>query len=207
MAMVELEPVALGAPPPLCIDEAAAAPVPLTDGTPDRRRYMARGAGEVALLDRLPGRPGRTETPSLESLQFLGHRLLDDGGQITIRYLRPHQGSKPLELVMELGAGRELDLVAGGGEHLHACRSGGQHWRVVRHWAGRDSVQTECRCFHHPSDGSRLRQLPHHGWRVRPRRQLRKELFDLTLGATRGSLQQRIPVLRGQVRCQLGDGG
>jgi len=40
-AMVELEPMALGAPPPLRIDEATAAPVPLADGTPDRRWYMA----------------------------------------------------------------------------------------------------------------------------------------------------------------------
>src|SRR6185503_19732703 len=96
-AMVELEPVALGAVSPLRMDESAAAPVPFTDGTPDRRWDAARGAGEVAVGNRLPRCPARTETPRLEALQLLGHRLRDDHGQVAVRYLRPHQGSKPLQ--------------------------------------------------------------------------------------------------------------
>ena len=48
------------------------------------------------------------------------------------------------------------------------------------------------------------RELPHHRRSVRPGRELGNQLFDLALGTVRGSLQERVAVLWGEVRRQLG---
>jgi hypothetical protein len=58
------------------------------------------------------------KAPALEPLELLCHRPLDDHSEIATRNLRAHQGPKPLELVLELGARSELDPVAGMAQRL-----------------------------------------------------------------------------------------
>ena len=59
-----------------------------------------------------------------------------------------------------------------------------------------------------PATSSRpsVGQLPHQGRSIRTGRDLRHELLDLPLRPVGGALQERLPVLRGQVRRQLRDG-
>ena len=74
--------------------------------------------GRSALRERLPRRLGPGEAPGFEPLELLGDGLLDDRGQVAVGHRRAHEGPQPLELVVELGGGGELDLVAGRGEGL-----------------------------------------------------------------------------------------
>jgi hypothetical protein len=50
----------------------------------------------------------------LQTVQLLGHRLLDDGGKIVASNV--HQLLELLQLVAQLRSGRELDLVARWGQ-------------------------------------------------------------------------------------------
>jgi hypothetical protein len=52
-----------------------------------------------------------------------------------------------------------------------------------------------------------LGQLSHHRRSIRTGRKLRHDLLDLSLRPVPGPLQEGLPVLQGQVRRQLGDGG
>ena len=163
--------------------------------------------------------------------------------------------SQPFELVAELGAGGELDLVAGGGQRLDATTGGAGRdsvWtefrQVCRSWVRtesglgrRDSVRTQfglarassvwtqSATVHRASlripsehgrlgaraepEGRRRRpgpavgQLPHHRRSIRTRRHLGDQLLDLSLGPVGRPLQEIVPVLRRQVRCQLRDAG
>jgi hypothetical protein len=56
--------------------------------------------------------------PGFEPLELLGDGTLDDRGDVAVGDLRPHEGREPLELVVQLGASGELDLVAPGRERL-----------------------------------------------------------------------------------------
>ena len=57
----------------------------------------------LAGLSRLPQPLG------LEPFELLGHRRVDDRGQVPVRYGRPHQVLESFELVAELGRGGEVD--------------------------------------------------------------------------------------------------
>jgi hypothetical protein len=116
--MVELEPVALGAASTLLVQVAASASVALTHGTPDCGRDVARRGRGLGLREPLSGSLGPGEAPGLEPFELQGDGLLDDRGQIAVRYLRTHQGPESLQLVVELRAGRELHLVPGGRQGL-----------------------------------------------------------------------------------------
>ena len=61
------------------------------------------------------------EAPGLEPLELLGDGVFDDGGEVAVGDLGAHEGREPLELVAQLGAGGELDLVAAGRERLDDC--------------------------------------------------------------------------------------
>jgi hypothetical protein len=68
------------------------------------------------------------KAPALEPLELLCHRPLDDHSEIATRNLRAHQGPKPLELVLELGARSELTLAGMAGGSIRAGRAGGTEW-------------------------------------------------------------------------------
>ena len=121
--MVELEPVARGAPSPLLVDVAASASVPLVNGAPHRGRDVARGGRGVDSPRALPRglRPARSA--GFEPLELLGDGLLDDRGQVAVGHRGAHEGLEPLELVVELGGGRELDPVASRGRGARCSRA------------------------------------------------------------------------------------
>jgi hypothetical protein len=169
--------------------------------------------------------------PGFQPLQLLGHGLLDDRGQVSVRHFGPHEGAQALQLVVQSGAGRELYAVARRSEglnHGHTWR-GGEEERVDRGHSShgfRSSVWTELGgrvqnvvCTE-SSDRlrtqdwtelerahRRLGKLPHQGPSVRPRSQLGHELLDLPLRLVNRAFQERVPVLPGEMRSQLGDSG
>jgi hypothetical protein len=71
---------------------------------------------------RLSGNGGLGETPGLQPLERLGDREVDDRAELAVLDLRAHESLEPLELVVELGAGRELHLVASGRQRLEDGR-------------------------------------------------------------------------------------
>jgi hypothetical protein len=119
VSMVEFEAVSLGASATALVDVAAAVAVPLTHGTPDRGRDVARSRRGVSIREPLAGsaRPG--VTPGFDPFELLADSRLDDRGQVAVGHLGTHQGREPLELVAELNAGSELDLVAVDRQRLH----------------------------------------------------------------------------------------
>ena len=84
-------------------------------------RGLARRRGLLSLVPRGPlrpdglRRPSPGEPPRFEPLELLGDGLLDDRGQVAVGHRGAHESPEPLELVVELGGGGELDLVAGRG--------------------------------------------------------------------------------------------
>jgi len=116
--VVELEPLARRAPSPRFVLVAALASVPLVHGSLHRGRDLARGGGGLALRERLPRRLSLGETPGFEPLELLGDGLLDDGAEVAVGHRRAHEVPQPLELVVKLGGGGELDPVAAWGEGL-----------------------------------------------------------------------------------------
>jgi hypothetical protein len=52
------------------------------------------------------------EAPGFEPFELLGDGSLDDRGDVAVGDFGAHEGRKPLELAVQLGAGGELDLVA-----------------------------------------------------------------------------------------------
>jgi hypothetical protein len=109
--VVELEPVTLRASSALLVHVAASASVALPHRPPDGGGNPTRRTGSICPREPLPRVLRRGETAGFEPFQLLGHGLLDDGRQIAVGDLRTHQRSKPLQLVIELGAGGELDPV------------------------------------------------------------------------------------------------
>ena len=129
--MVELEPLARRASSPLFVLVAASAAVSLVHGSLHRGRDLARTGGGFILRERLPRRLGPGETPSFEPLELLGDGLLDDRGKAAVGNRGAHECPQSFELVVKLGGGGELDLVAGRGEGLDHCGLGAA--RVGRH--------------------------------------------------------------------------
>ena len=118
MAVVELQPVPLAAAPPLLVDEAAAVLVALADRPAHGGRDVARRGCCVGLRERLSGSGGLGEAPGFEPLERLGDREFDDRAEVAVSDLRAHESLEPLELVVKLGAGGELHLVACGRQRL-----------------------------------------------------------------------------------------
>ena len=118
MTVVVFEPSALRASPALRVHVAASVSVALMHRPPDRGRNVPRGWGGIGLREPLPGslRPG--ESLGFEPFELLGDGLLDDRGQIAVGHLWPHERPEALQLVLELGAGGELNLVPRRGEGL-----------------------------------------------------------------------------------------
>ena len=122
-SVMELEPVPLGAASALLVDEAATLGVARAHGAAHGCRDVARWPGAVAVRDRLAG-SGLAgsgclgEAPGLEPFELLGDGSLDDRGDVAVGDFGAHEGREPLELVVQLGAGSELDLVAPGRERL-----------------------------------------------------------------------------------------
>src|SRR4029453_15677866 len=106
--------IAIGAPPA----------IPFTNHPLDRCRDIPPARGRFAPCDVAAGGSGRAEATGLELRELLAHRFLDDRGDVTVRDCRAHEGPKPFELVVQLGACCELDLVASGGERFHEGRRG-----------------------------------------------------------------------------------
>src|SRR5262249_30908281 len=102
----------------LCIDVAAAPAIAFVDGSPDRSRNIARAGRCLRVVELLPRFLGLRETAGLQPLQLLRHRRLEEGREIAVRNRGPHQGLETVELLDQLGTGRELDLVAGGSKGL-----------------------------------------------------------------------------------------
>jgi hypothetical protein len=119
VAVVELEPLASGAPPALLVHVSASTLVALVHGALDRRRDLARPRRGVGLGEGLPGSAGSAKPPGFEPLQLLGDRVLDDQGQIAVGHRGAHQGSETLELVAKGGGRGELDPVSSRGEGRH----------------------------------------------------------------------------------------
>jgi hypothetical protein len=138
MPVVVLESVALGASPAVVLHEAASTSVAPVDGTSDRGRDMPGGRvrtdpGRVILRRALPRRARPTESSGLQPLELLGDGFVDDRGEIAVRHFRAQKCPKALELVAQLGARRELDLVPLGSERLEkgtGCR-GGRWYRAL----------------------------------------------------------------------------
>ena len=144
--MVILEPVTRRASPALRVHEAASAPVPLVHRTPHRRRDVAR-RGRAASRRRRACARGRRgfrflRTASGREEPFLGAFVLAkrrassrSSFSVTacsMTAARSPSGTEwrmsaqPLELVVELGAGGELHLVASRGEGLDRGGPGGR---------------------------------------------------------------------------------
>jgi hypothetical protein len=112
MPVVALEAAALGATSTPLVHIPTSVPVALLDRTPDCRRDVARGRGAIGLgwTLRASARPG--VALGFQPFELLRHGLLDDRGQISIGHPCSHERSQALQLVVELGAGREPDQVA-----------------------------------------------------------------------------------------------
>jgi hypothetical protein len=118
MSVVVLEPVALRATSTPLVYIAASVPVALVHRTPDRSGDVARGRGGIGLRQTLPGsaRPG--VALGFQPFELLSHRLFDDRGQVSVGHSCAHEGPQALQLVMELGAGRELNQIPSGSQGL-----------------------------------------------------------------------------------------
>jgi len=131
--MVESEVVALLASSTLLVHVAALVSVALTHGALDGRGDVAGGGRRARLcLSHLRGTPAGSSRPpqatSLEPFELLGDGLFDDHCQITVAPFGAHQRLEPFQLVVELGAGRELHLVPARGQGLD---DGGRRRRVL----------------------------------------------------------------------------
>jgi hypothetical protein len=71
------------------------------------------------LPERLLSRRARLdEAPGLQPIELPGDGHVDDRGEIAVRNLMAEECPKPLQLVVERGARRELDFVASRRERL-----------------------------------------------------------------------------------------
>jgi hypothetical protein len=122
--VVELEAGPLGTPPARGVPVAALPAVSGVNGTPHRRRDVARHRRRPRVGERLSRRLHPRETPRLQPLDLLGDGLFDDRGQVPVGDRGAHERSQALELVAQRGAGRELHPVTAGGQGLDA--SGGR---------------------------------------------------------------------------------
>ena len=89
--MVELEKVAFGAAVAVLSNEGALAVVPLVHGTPDRSRDVTRRRLGLGLFDALSWCLRLAKALRFETLELLGHGLLDDGREITVRHRSAHE--------------------------------------------------------------------------------------------------------------------
>jgi hypothetical protein len=119
---MKLEPVSLGAAPTLLVDEAAALGIALPDSAAHGRGDPARSRRRVRVRDAAAGSGGPAETLRLEPFEFLGNDALEDCREVAAGDLGAHQRLEPFELLAQLVARRELDLVATGGERLDPRR-------------------------------------------------------------------------------------
>lgn len=213
--MVELQVAPGRATAPAGGDVCAATAVPLVHRAPDGRGNVTRGGPRVGFLEPLSGLLHAGEALRLQPLQPLGDGLLDDPGEVDSRRER----LESLQLVVKLGAGRELDLVPRRGEWLDDGRPGRPVLRAE------NSVRTEL--WWRPVPGHRARrgdgrrrsdvgppgrrrrarrwQLADPIRNVRPRGEARNQLLDLSLRPVRGSLEEGVTVCRCEVRGQLCD--
>src|SRR5262245_40778622 len=129
MPMVILEVVPLRAPSSLGVHEAALPAVTEIDGTTDGSIEVPRGRRFACPGQSLPRRARQRESPRLQPPPELPDRLADDRAEVAVRYLGTQKRPEPLEIVMKLLAGGELDLVAARRQRLDHRRCGGDRAR------------------------------------------------------------------------------
>jgi hypothetical protein len=196
------EPLACRATPTPLIAIGAPPAIPFTNHPLDRCRDIPSSSGRVAHCDVAAGGSGRAEATGLELRELLGHGVLDNYRDVAVRDCRAHEGPKPFELVVQLGACCELDLVASGGERFNEGRRGRRgledRWRrgrggeQRRHRAGQagNSARTEFGLgvgfrARRRATPRRFRQLAHLGPDIGPREEIGQELLDRAAGACR----------------------
>jgi hypothetical protein len=195
LLVVELEVVASGAAAPEPVPAGTAAPVALVHRPPDCGRDVARGGGGVGFGEIPPGRTGLGKPLRFDPLQLLGDGDVDDAGQIAVGHRGAHQGLQALELVAQLGAGGEADLVARGGEGLHDDGPGRRgHLGLEVDSAGLNSGRPELP-RRDATRGETLGQLADARSDVGPGLQLADELPDLAVGHPGRPPEQRLRVL------------
>ena len=138
--------------------------------------------GEVWLCrERLPWCLGPGEAPGFEPLELLGDGLLDDRGQVAVGHRGAHEGPQSLELVVKLGGGGELDLVAtwgkgldhrptGPGERRAAAATRAKEARSRPPRLRLDAVQARARQLRPDAVGDRSKHPPADAVRQAPRR-------------------------------------
>jgi hypothetical protein len=97
--VVVLEALALGASSAVGVHEAASTSVAPVNRTPNRSGNMPGGRVRAYAGRVLPRRARPTESSGLQPLKLLGDGLLDDRGEIAVRYFRAQECPKALELV------------------------------------------------------------------------------------------------------------
>jgi hypothetical protein len=116
MPVVEFQIVTLGASSSFRVHEAALALVALVDRTPHGERDVPRRRSCRARL--FPRSARLPESPGLEALPQLPDCLSHDRREVAVRHLVSQEGPKSLEVVVQLLARRELDLVSRRRERL-----------------------------------------------------------------------------------------
>jgi hypothetical protein len=180
MPVVELEPHVLGAASSLLVRRSGNANHPARLTARRTAAGMCREAPDVSASGERAARPVvLPERRAFEALQLLGDGAVDDGREVTVGNLRPHESGEPLDLVAERGAGRELDPVAAGeigSTTRRSERAGIAAWGVVtadvstRRGTSSSAATRRSSCGGATgSDPLRLRQLPHDGGHVRSR--------------------------------------
>ena len=120
--VMELEKAARGASTTLPVHVAASPAIALVHDAPHRGRDVARGRRRVAVGEALPRGVRLREAPGFEPLELLGDGVFDDRAEVAVGHRGAHERRESLELVAQIGAGGELDLVATEGERLHTLR-------------------------------------------------------------------------------------
>jgi len=136
--VVKLEVMALRAAEAVRVSIAATAAIAGVHQSPHRCRDMPRRRAPVRLWRIAAGRLRLAEAPGLDPLQLLADRDVDDPREIAVGHGRAHESLQTLELVAQLDAGREANLVAARSQRLNPCgpvrrsqlesRAAGRNW-------------------------------------------------------------------------------
>jgi hypothetical protein len=114
LAVIEFEIMAFGAAAAIFANKGTLTLVTLVDSASNRSRNVPGRRYRLGFFEAL-SRSFRLAKPlRFEPFELFRHCLLNNGGKIAIGNGRSHERPQSLQLVAELSASRELNLVPGG---------------------------------------------------------------------------------------------
>ncbi len=131
---MELQPSPLGTSSIVAAFKRALSLIPRPHETPHRSGDSAHSRRRVGIFEALSGTFDFAEALGLEPFEFLRHGRFDHGSEVGTR----HERREPLELVVKLGARRELHSVPRRRQRLDdrrlVSRFGSRGWLKFRGW-------------------------------------------------------------------------